>query len=192
MAKLGERSFGAGIHALSHAILAVIPSFVPGVARQDLECDHSYFNPTRIMLFDERAGGSGVCEGLWDLFFQPGSILEAAVDLLDDCPTCSPDVSYDGGCPACLHAPHCINFNTHLSRNAGAIIGKNLLERIKTTDKYKTNTMQTSGTDAHGLDMDANDATPRRKAREKGLRMAMRPVRSRQFVVGRPSWPLDG
>ena len=182
--RLGDR-FGAGVHALSHALLAVAPIFVPGLVRQDLECDHSYFMPTRIMLFDERAGGSGACQRLWNVLFHPAGVIEAAVALLEDCRSCSSDGSYDGGCPACLQASNCLNFNLHLSRSAGAVIGKHLLERLQLT-KNLLRHVQTAD------DKPPKDSTPRRKARERGLRTAkeMYAARGRQFVVGRPAWPL--
>jgi ATP-dependent helicase YprA (DUF1998 family) len=181
--RLGERMFGAGVHGLAHAILAVTPIFVPGVVRQDIDCDHSYIAPRRIMLFDERAGGSGACRRLWDSLFQQASILEAAIDLLDSCSTCSSDEAYDGGCPACLQSSNCLIFNLHLSRSAGAIVGQHLLERIKTTEKYRLIASHQA----------AEELTPRRHARRRALGRAkeMHAARHRQFVVGRPSWPLS-
>lgn len=185
---LGDK-YGYGVHALCHALLAVAPVFVPGLVRADLECDHAFFAPRRVMLFDERAGGSGACERLWKLFFQPNSILDAAIELLDDCSSCSGDSGYDGGCPACIHASNCIKFNMHLSRSAGAVIGKRMLQRIQQTKLYRQRTNKNAEDKAV-----SSENTPRRKARETALRDAkeMRPARERQFVVGRPSWPLDG
>lgn len=187
---LGD-SYGPGVHALSHAILAVAPLFAPGLVRSDLECDHSFFAPTRVMLFDERAGGSGSCERLWKSLFLPKSILDAAVELLEECSSCRRDSGYDGGCPACLHVSNCVKFNMHLSRSAGATIGKRVIERVQETDLYKQFAKAASdeSTDQHAGQPD----TPRRKARTKALQKAkeMRSARDRQFVVGRPSWPLD-
>jgi DEAD/DEAH box helicase domain-containing protein len=45
--------FGYGIHALSHAICNVAPLFVP-CALNDIQCDHSFYNPTRVVIFDGR------------------------------------------------------------------------------------------------------------------------------------------
>jgi hypothetical protein len=47
------QNFGYGIHALSHAICNVAPLFVPCVLN-DVECDHSVYNPTRVVIFDAR------------------------------------------------------------------------------------------------------------------------------------------
>jgi DEAD/DEAH box helicase domain-containing protein len=184
---LGE-AYGPGVHALSHALLAVAPLFVPGLARADLECDHSYYDPTRITLFDERAGGSGACQRLWSYFFRPDSVLNAAIELLDECSSCTSYKGYDSGCPACLHASNCLKFNMHLSRSAGAKIGRQLLSRIQETELYRINersTQQGKGS--------AEQLTPRREARRKAVNSAkeLHGARERQFVVGRVSWPLD-
>jgi DEAD/DEAH box helicase domain-containing protein len=47
------QDFGYGVHALSHAICNVAPLFVPCVLN-DVQCDHSFYNPTRAMIFDAR------------------------------------------------------------------------------------------------------------------------------------------
>jgi DEAD/DEAH box helicase domain-containing protein len=189
---LGE-VYGPGVHALSHAILAVAPLFAPGLVRSDLECDHSFYEPTKVMMFDERAGGSGSCDRLWKSLFYPESLLDAAVELLEECASCRRDSSYDGGCPACLHASNCIQFNSHLSRSAGAVIGKRIIQRIQETDLYQQ-FAKAATEDPNASKAADSPITPRRKARSKALEKAkeMRSARDRQFVVGRPSWPLDG
>jgi ATP-dependent helicase YprA (DUF1998 family) len=197
---LGD-SYGPGVHALSHALLAVAPLFAEGLVRSDLECDHSFYAPTMVMLFDERAGGSGSSERLWKSLFYPNSILEAAVELLEECSSCCWESGYDGGCPACLHASNCIKFNMHLSRSAGAVIGKRIIQRIQETDLYKqfanaaSDEASAKGDEGQPHSTQSEKPiTPRRKARSKALQSAkeMRSARDRQFVVGRPSWPLDG
>lgn len=50
---MSSRDFGYGIHALSHAICNVAPLFVPCVLN-DVQCDHSFYNPTRVIIFDAR------------------------------------------------------------------------------------------------------------------------------------------
>lgn len=183
--QLGD-TYGPGVHALSHALLAVAPVYAPGLVRSDLDCDHAFYAPTRLMLFDERAGGSGASERLWSLFFQPNNIMDAAIDLLEDCSSCGVESGYDAGCPACLHASNCIKFNMHLSRSAGAVIGRRLLSRLQSTALYQQN-LKSSQTNSQNL------LTPRRQARRQAVRNAkeMHSARDRQFVVGRVSWPLD-
>jgi DEAD/DEAH box helicase domain-containing protein len=187
---LGRQQFGMGVHALCHAILAVAPVFAPGIVRQDLECDHTFYCPTRIMIYDQRAGGSGSSERLWKLLFRDNNIIEAAIALLDGCSSCSQDSIYDSGCPSCLHASSCINNNTFLSRSAASIVGKHMYDRIKATSIYKRNLE--SATTKKPIDV-VQALTPRREARKKALRKAreIEKARVRQFVVGRPSWPMD-
>eukprot|EP00977_Amphora_coffeiformis_P019389 scaffold7213_cov166-Amphora_coffeaeformis.AAC.5 len=186
---LGSK-YGEGVHALSHALLAVAPLFEPGLVRDDLECDHSYFSPTRLVLFDERAGGSGSCERLWKHFFAPeNNIVDAAIDLLVNCESCVGDEGYEGGCPACLHASQCLKFNMNLSRSAAIVVGRRMLERIKLTDLYKNNEKMWLETKKPPLSPSRN-LTPRRKARYNALKKAkeMKMAQSRQFIVGRPSF----
>jgi DEAD/DEAH box helicase domain-containing protein len=186
--------YGEGVHALSHALLAVAPLFEPGLVRGDLECDHSYYNPTRLVLFDERAGGSGSCERLWKHFFvYENNVLQAALNLLRNCESCNDDEGYEGGCPACLHASQCSKFNMNLSRSAAIVVGQRMLDRIKRTTLYRINekawleTKQLPPSPSRNL-------TPRRKAQRQAMKNAkeMRGARDRQFVVGRPSWPEGG
>jgi DEAD/DEAH box helicase domain-containing protein len=186
--------YGEGVHALSHALLAVAPLFEPGLVRGDLECDHSYYNPTRLVLFDERAGGSGSCERLWKHFFvYENNVLQAALDLLRNCESCNDDEGYEGGCPACLHAPQCLKFNTNLSRSAAIVVGQRMMDRIKLTTLYRAN--EKAWLENKQLPPSpSRNLTPRRKARRQAMKNAkeMRGARDRQFVVGRPSWPEGG
>jgi ATP-dependent helicase YprA (DUF1998 family) len=171
----------------SHALLAVAPLFAQGLVRGDVDCDHSAFEPTQVMLFDERAGGSGSVARLWNSFFDPKeNILEAAIVLLQECSFCRIEWEYDGGCPSCFHASNCTKFNTQLSRSSAIVIGKRTLELIKLTKMYLNN----AGSDASER---KDDTTPRRKARDVALQKAkeMQNASERQFVIGRPTWPLD-
>ena len=89
-------NFNEGVHALNHALVAVAPLIVP-CSSSDIDCDHGTFECTRILLFDVRAGGSGICKQLYNKFYE---CLDAAVELLQDCTTCYSETSrYSGGCP---------------------------------------------------------------------------------------------
>ncbi|CAB9498630.1 dependent helicase HRQ1 [Seminavis robusta] len=183
--------YGSGVHALSHALLAVSPLFTACV-RSDLECDHSTYSPTRVCLFDERAGGSGTCAELWKSMFIPNGLLESAVELLESCPSCQQD-NNDLGCPACLQSGECVKFNAFLSRSAGLCIGKRMLQRLKQSDRYKAN-VKASEEEPETRERPTNDdGTPRKKRRTQALRHAkdLDSARGRLFVVGRPSWPTD-
>ncbi len=89
--------YDKGVHALSHSIVAVAPLFVPCTSN-DIDCDHSHFGCTRVLLFDVRAGGAGTCALLWRYFFHPDGVLKAAIDLLSECPLeCDQVGHYNGG-----------------------------------------------------------------------------------------------
>jgi DEAD/DEAH box helicase domain-containing protein len=182
-------NYDEGVHALSHALLAVAPLFVP-CSSSDIDCDHSVHGCTRVMLFDVRAGGAGTCSQLWKFFFTENGLLDSAIELLESCSSCDADARYDGGCPACLHAASCLKFNQNLSRKAALFIAQRMSRRLKATDLYKKGKSRLDATEA-AADNGAN--SPRRRARAKALRNAkdLTAARDRQIVVGRPSWPLD-
>lgn len=190
---LGDR-YGLGVHALCHALLAVAPHVCPGLCRSDLQCDHSFVSPTRVMLFDERAGGSGACQSLWKHIFRPEGLLPAAINLLDECPLCGEDKEYDSGCPECLHDSNCIKFNQHLSRSTGAVIGRWILSQIEKTDIYtQYSSLPVDSNKRGNAEILNNDRVHQAKIRRQTLAIGkeLYSARDRQFVVGRPSWPMD-
>jgi len=141
-------NFNEGVHALNHAMVAVAPLILP-CSSSDIDCDHSTYECTRVLLFDVRAGGSGICKQLYNRFVE---CLESAIELLQDCTTCHSESSrYSGGCPACLQSVRCDNFHEGLSRRSGVIIGAHLLKRLQrstlgrdlndsNTDRYELQT----------------------------------------------------
>jgi ATP-dependent helicase YprA (DUF1998 family) len=110
---------------------------------------------------------------------------------------CSSDAGYDSGCPACIHAPQCLKFNMYLSRSTALVIGRRMLNRLQSTELYKSNAGEVeenvASREAGTKSSPSDIGTPRRKARSKAMAHAkeMRSARDRQFVVGRPSWPMD-
>ncbi|KAL7550627.1 hypothetical protein ACHAWF_013893 [Thalassiosira exigua] len=123
-------NFDGGVHALSHALVAVAPLFV-ACSSADIDCDHSRYDTTRILLYDQRAGGSGITAQLYRFI---DDALKAAVDLLEDCTSCYVKKDYDGGCPACLQAVPCDNFHQGLSRTAGIRVGKHLIKQLENSN----------------------------------------------------------
>jgi DEAD/DEAH box helicase domain-containing protein len=126
-------NFDGGIHALSHAMIAVAPLFI-SCSSSDIDCDHSRYATTQILLYDQRAGGSGTTAQLYNFL---ADALRAAVELLEDCTSCYSSNVYDGGCPACLQSVSCDNFHDGLSRNAGIVVGKHLLKRLENSTLNK-------------------------------------------------------
>ena len=179
--------FDEGNHALSHAILAVSPIFVP-CAGTDLDCDHSFINCSRILIYDLTAGGNGCSDQLWKLMSSTCDVLLAAVNLLSECKLCNEGNDYNGGCPGCIHLSKCLKFNEGLHRSAGIKLGKNLLEHMEDYfDQRSRNKTLLKRDD------DADTDTPRKKNRTVALKNATDLVgaRKRNIVVGRPSWPTD-
>jgi DEAD/DEAH box helicase domain-containing protein len=185
---LGELmpNYSAGVHALSHAIVAVAPLFVP-CTPSDLDCDHSHYECTKIMLFDVRAGGAGTSSQLWRHFFKPAGVLEAAIDILTECPSECDRGRYKGGCPGCIQAVPCISFHEDLCRKSGLMIARRMLGRIKESKLYQATATELQDEKIESI------GTPRRVKRQKALKNASNLIsaRKRNIVVGRPSWPTD-
>uniref|UniRef100_A0A7S4K1G3 MrfA-like Zn-binding domain-containing protein n=1 Tax=Odontella aurita TaxID=265563 RepID=A0A7S4K1G3_9STRA len=199
--------FDSGVHALSHALCAVAPLFVPCTS-SDLDCDHSRRECTRVLLFDVRAGGAGTVSRLWKHFFRPNGIVSAAIELLKYCSTCSDDTGFKGGCPSCLQSCPCINFHEDLSRTAGLNIARRLLVRLEKTDLYRTSALLEENDEKkpfvmkRGREQETPDQssvkqeeldTSRRLARKRALRHAqdLESAKKRSIVIGRPTWPAD-
>ena len=205
LAELMPDNYDKGVHALSHAIVAVAPLFVP-CNSSDIDCDHSHYSCTRILLFDVRAGGAGTCAALWRYFFHPNGVLKAAIDLLSECPLECDMGNYKGGCPGCIQAVPCINFQQDLSRSAGLLIARRMLARIEQTALYQENCINidsmelssSSGTRVPTVlplspQSVSPSSTPNMKLRQKKLNRAADLVsaRKRNIVVGRETWPMD-
>ena len=150
--------FDAGVHALSHALVAVAPIFTP-CSSSDIHCDHSRFQCTRILLYDAKAGGSGITHALYDQLLD---MLQVALDLLHDCSSCSVEAKYDGGCPGCLQSVPCDNFQEDLSRSAALTIGRHLLDSLKRSKSCCS--------------------SPIYVAAKRDV------MKSREVLIGRPSW----
>merc|ERR1712194_15024 len=150
---------------------------------------------------------------LWKTIFRREGLVQAAIDLLSSCPSCSDDVGYTGGCPACIQAGECIKFNDFLCRKSALIIAKHMLQRMEKTELYKKNleeklemTEESSTATKEDLDLSTeirgdskkgtrsgSFASPRREKRKRAMRAAMDIdlAKQRQLVIGRPSWPMD-
>jgi len=197
--------YDSGVHALAHAILAVSPLFVPCTS-SDIDCDHSRFGCTCVLLFDVRAGGGGATSQLWKHFFKPDGVLDAVIDLLSECPNDCEKKTYKGGCPGCIQGVPCINFHENLSRPAGLYIARRMLARLKQSSLYNNccNTKKQmiakhEDSSIRPSEVLSNKSagrsvpSPRRVKRQRALYKAADLVsaRNRNIVVGRPTWPTD-
>jgi ATP-dependent helicase YprA (DUF1998 family) len=116
------------------------------------------------VLFDSRAVGSGMSHTLFNQLIE---MLEAAIDLLYDCTSCSVESKYKGGCPGCLQSMPCDNFQEDLSRTAALSIGQYLLKRLKESAANCT-------------------ASPRAVMSNKGA------SKEKDGLIGRASWMDNG
>ncbi len=167
------RNFDAGVHALSHALVAVAPQFV-SCATVDIDCDHSRHDRTQILIYDQRAGGSGITVQLYNFILDA---LKASVELLEECTSCYSGKDYDGGCPACLHSIPCDNFHQDLSRIAAIHVGKHLIKRLKISSLHEP----------HGSQQFVGG--PKKCESERVCTdMQCSPLKPKNFVIGRASW----
>jgi ATP-dependent helicase YprA (DUF1998 family) len=208
-------NYDLGVHALSHAILAVAPMFI-ACSASDIDCDHSFKDCTRMLIFDSRAGGgTHVSNKVWRNLDR---ILPAAISILEYCTTCCSSSSaendaYDSGCPACIQGVACVNFQDGLSRRAGLVIAKRMWIRLKnsslfvacgkdgnettpqlpSTEDNVSNCLNSKTCSEYSSVNNNYDTTPRKKTRARALETAknLDNARKRQIVIGRPSWPLD-
>ena len=148
-------------------MVAVAPLFV-ACTSADIDCDHSRYDTTRILLYDQRAGGSGITS---QLFRSVLDALKAAVELLQECTSCH--ANFDGGCPACLQSVSCDNFHQDLSRSAGIRVGKHLIQRLENSN---LNSQQRKGSENEdNMEMDANESS----------------LKPNNILIGRASWMVN-
>ena len=171
-------NFDGGVHALSHAMVAVAPVFV-SCTSSDIDCDHSRYDCTRILLYDQRAGGSGVTAQLYDFL---GEALKAAVDLLEECSSCHSVKGYDGGCPACLQSVPCDNFHQDLSRSAGIVVGKHLIKRLKSSNLKQGKVANQS---KKSVSKKCKNFVRRTLRSTNDMQSSLKP---KNIVIGRASW----
>jgi ATP-dependent helicase YprA (DUF1998 family) len=231
---LPNDQYDHGIHALSHALVAIAPLYT-SCTSSDIDCDHSLKGNTKVLIFDSRpGGGTHTTEQMWR---QLHVILPAALNMLEYCPTCShsphvhtkkqvdADMSHnldqnqdayaDFGCPSCLQGISCTKFHEGLSRRAALVIGRRMLARLEKTEFYQTcqaksaapctstnkrgrdeaqiTTPSTDGSCSSAIPRILDGSTSRRVARARALSNCkdLAGAKTRQFVIGRPSWPMD-
>ncbi|XP_057517360.1 uncharacterized protein LOC130798412 isoform X2 [Amaranthus tricolor] len=117
-------SFCAGLHAASHAVHNVVPLYMicdsSDLAPECANPHETRIAPERILLYDQRPGGTGVSMRIQPLF---NKLLTSALDMLSSC-CCSTDV----GCPNCVQTLACHEYNELLHKDAAIMIIKGVLE----------------------------------------------------------------
>ncbi|KAJ6813656.1 uncharacterized protein M6B38_142540 [Iris pallida] len=126
--EMQERSFRAGLHAASHALLNVVPLYVMcNASDMSTECANPHETrkfPERLLLYDKHPGGIGITTQIQMLF---GELLTAALELVSTC-SCSSLV----GCPNCVQALLCSEYNEVLDKKAAIIILEGVIESENT------------------------------------------------------------
>jgi DEAD/DEAH box helicase domain-containing protein len=111
------------MHAIEHSVRTVFPFVAdidPGDLGSSLEVGSNQESfKCRLYIFDSFAGGTGLSEFAFD---KPGTLFEAAYNLLDSCHCRQPS-----GCPRCTIIPWCENQNDELDKNAA----KTMLSKLK-------------------------------------------------------------
>lgn len=115
-----QMSLVDGLHAVGHALAAVLPVFILSDAHDiNVVCigdkrDEKFKKGDRLQFYDGCEGGDGMSRRAFDLFPQ---LVENAYQLVANC-ACSQDT----GCPACLHSGKCTKYNEYLDKRAAVRI----------------------------------------------------------------------
>ncbi|XP_074577358.1 uncharacterized protein LOC141833761 [Curcuma longa] len=116
--------FQPGLHAASHALLNVVPLYIMCNAT-DLatECVNPHEKRAfaeRLLLYDRHPGGIGITKKVQMLFRE---LLTAASELISTCNCLS-----SSGCPNCIQALSCSEYNEVLHKDAAILILKSVIE----------------------------------------------------------------
>ncbi|CAM9206801.1 unnamed protein product, partial [Laminaria digitata] len=150
--------FEGGVHAVGHALLAVVPLFLLCDA-EDVDCEHArpHHNrpqPQRILVFDKRPGGVGVSDAMFGCH---RAVMTKALELVEGCPC--PD-----GCLACIHDHGCTGYNS-------------------ASTALRVDTQQEEGGDGNTGGGEPDEeliASPRKRQRLRNLRLAKGMERARE------------
>lgn len=129
--KSRRHHIAAAIHAAEHALISVMPIYVP-MAPGDVgtECkapekelmakrQTSRLRPARLIFYEKYGGaiGHGILNCAYERIYK---IVEKASEVLDNCPC-------DLGCASCIGAEFCVEQNIVLSKNGARVILRLLL-----------------------------------------------------------------
>mmetsp|Transcript_32047 Transcript_32047/g.56666 ORF Transcript_32047/g.56666 Transcript_32047/m.56666 type:complete len:1192 (+) Transcript_32047:129-3704(+) len=119
VAQAGHAVDRGGLHALEHAMISLAP-LCCDIEASELTCQHTRrdSDPNRylLLLLETQKGGSGSVAKVYERF---ELLLGRAVRLLEACPC-------DEGCPNCIVAPYCGEYNHGLDKTAALMIGRAL------------------------------------------------------------------
>lgn len=151
--------FIGGVHAAAHALMLATRMLVPcDPADLGCECVHSFQTrerPLRLVLFDRRPGGTGVCDAAFDCM---DTVVQRALDVVRSCLCAEAQ-----GCPGCVQDPRCTEYNYVLDRPAA----RALLGAVHQTElDARGSAGSPAGADGSGTDGD--EGAPRRGQEGRG------------------------
>jgi len=107
------RDLAGSLHALEHALVALVPLFaacdvrdVAGVSHTE----HPDLGRPALFIYDGAPGGVGIAEAAFDRWEE---LVRAAAQVVGTCPC-------EHGCPSCVQSPNCASMNHPLDK-AGAL-----------------------------------------------------------------------
>ncbi len=116
---LSDHDYNGSIHALEHALIAVIPTIVL-CDRWDLGGVSSPYSPAAaggiIYIYDGQSGGIGLAR---ESFREIEVVLARAGELINDC-------RCEAGCPRCVQSPKCGSGNHPLDKQGAARLAQGL------------------------------------------------------------------
>jgi len=119
-------NFGGALHALEHAMIAVLP-FEVMCDRWDIgglsTPGHPGTGEPTIFLYDGYEGGIGLTEKAQGLMER---VTRLTLELIRDCPC-------ETGCPACILSPKCGNDNRPMDKQGALLLLEGMLENMKAT-----------------------------------------------------------
>ncbi|MEX2540457.1 MAG: DEAD/DEAH box helicase [Trueperaceae bacterium] len=119
-AYVGAADLPGALHALEHTLIGLLPAFVLCERADVGGVSYPLYPPSGqplVFIYDGHPGGVGYARGGAERF---GGWLEAARDLLRDCPC-------QDGCPRCVLSPKCGNGNQYLDKRAALTLADALL-----------------------------------------------------------------
>lgn len=107
----GMNTAGA-IHGVNH-ILLVLAQVYCQCDSADLETEHlpqtsALSQPFRVLIYDKRPGGLGLCRMLYDCRHK---LLQGVHDMLRDC-------DCESGCPTCVLSSRCTSYNMAIDKDS--------------------------------------------------------------------------
>jgi DEAD/DEAH box helicase domain-containing protein len=127
--------FMGGIHAMEHAMIALMPLLVL-CDRNDIggisHPWHEQLEQAAVFIFDGHSGGVGLAE---KAFAGIGRLLRQTHAAVRDCPC-------ELGCPSCVHSPKCGSGNRPIDKEACIHLLAGLLQKGKAVEKTPPRTIR--------------------------------------------------